>query len=117
MLQYLKFTRFRRASVGLPNITYFAIGGTKLLIHHQCCHNFTKQVAKFSRNRQIWQHDPPPRFVVYFDQLSGASTFFSFHTFFSDFTPEIDKKRLKMNKFFVFIFICFLLISGLKSLK
>ena len=49
--------------------------------------------------------------VVYFDQLLGAcqklvellfsavfKLFCSFFTFFSDFTPDINKKRLKMNK-------------------
>ena len=57
--------------------------------------------------------------VVYFDQLLGAvstqklvkllfpalfNLFCSFQTFFSDFTDEINKKRLKKNKKMVFVY-------------
>ena len=58
--------------------------------------------------------------VVYFNQLSGAARtqnlvsavvklFCSCFTFFSDYTPEINKKRLKMNKKTCF---CLLLKAG-----
>ena len=65
-----------------------------------------------------------PMNVVYFDQLSGTACtqklvkllfsviyklFCSFITFFSNFTPEINKKGLKMNKKTCF---CLLLKAG-----
>ena len=67
---------------------HFSMGG---FISHQLSLKRVFQKKK-DRDCQGKRYTETEKYVVYLDQLLGA------RSFFSDFTAEINKKHLKMNK-------------------